>query len=422
MPFVPAWRTGPEEMLEAAKAVRAADDVSADPEPAGFAATSRSGVSSYAIKQVTGMGSTVLRRSALLLSVGTLALLVALDIALGPDTPLNGTFGIAAVVAAMLTTVRRTALVGALAIGTSFLAGVWNDGLGTHDWLVRSLLCSLLVVLSVALAAIRVRREKALLNMTVIAETAQRALLRSLPEEIQGLRLSARYLSAAEGAFVGGDLYDVAVTPYGVRVLVGDARGKGLEAVQMAGTVLGAFRRAAFERAALADVAADLDRVAAAVAGDEDFVTALLVEVHDGDRMSVVNCGHHPPLLLTPDQPTDLLDTGPPTQPLGLGALPVPVTSPWSPGARVLLYTDGLVEARDPSGSFFPLLDNAEVLRSGTVAEGLDQLLDRLTRHTTTRLRDDLVLLLVENSGAQGDDADAGTARQHAAHRPALQR
>jgi len=56
---------------------------------------------------------------------------------------------------------------------------------------------------------------------------------------------------------------------------VGDVRGKGLDAVQMAATVLGVFRTAAFTQSSLADIARDLDGVVKAYGGDEDFVTAL---------------------------------------------------------------------------------------------------------------------------------------------------
>ena len=351
------------------------------------------------------MVTSLLRRLDVILSIAVLVSLAALDVALGSETQINGAYAIAAVVAATLSSVRNTILIGSWAVGLSMLSGVWNGTLGSRDWVVRWLLCIALVGLSVAMATVRVQRERALLNMTVIAETAQRALLRSLPGELRGLRLSARYLSASDGASVGGDLYDVAATPYGVRVLVGDARGKGLDAVQMAGTVLGAFRRAAFERAALPDVAVDLDRVAAAVAGDEDFVTALVAEIHDDGCVTLVNCGHHPPLLLGRDAAPAYVDTGPPTRPLGLGSLPVPVTYGWAEGARMLLYTDGLIEARDPAGRFFSLLDHADVLAEGSVEDGLDALLSTLTRHTTTRLRDDLALLLIENCGGRSDDA-----------------
>jgi len=68
------------------------------------------------------------------------------------------------------------------------------------------------------------------------------------------------------------------LTPHGLRVLVGDVKGKGLEAVRVAAAVLGSFRESAFVSVSLRDLAAELDEGASRHLGDEDFVTAVLVE------------------------------------------------------------------------------------------------------------------------------------------------
>ena len=60
---------------------------------------------------------------------------------------------------------------------------------------------------------------------------------------------------------------------YGVRMIIGDVRGKGLEAVRLASIVLGSYRHVAYERADLRTIVADLDRAVARSVGDEDFVT-----------------------------------------------------------------------------------------------------------------------------------------------------
>ncbi len=258
------------------------------------------------------------------------------------------------------------------------------------------MLTAVLGALAVLMAWIRVRRESALRHMTVIAETAQRALLRAMPTAIGSVGFAARYVSATREALVGGDLYEVAASPYGVRVIVGDVRGKGLDAVQMAGTVLGAFRRSAFTQESLATIATDLDVVVRAVAGDEDFVTAVLAEFHEDGTVTMVNCGHHPPLMVTRAD-VGPVPTGTPEPPLGLGPAPQPVTSPWPGGSRMLIYTDGLVEARDRRGDFFPLCDNARSLRDGSLEEALDRLLARLRSHAGEEIDDDMALVLVEH-------------------------
>ena len=173
----------------------------------------------------------------------------------------------------------------------------------------------------------------------------------------------------------------------------------------MAATVLAAFRRAAVLEPTLTDIASDLDSVVTAVAGDEDFVTAVLAEFHDDFTVSLVNCGHHPPLLLTDRDKGRLVDTGEPELPLGLHPAPMPVTCQLPEGARLLYYTDGLVEARNREGDFFPLADSAPALRAGSLGAALDNLLGRLVDHTGYRTDDDMALLLVERQSIRNGSA-----------------
>ena len=325
--------------------------------------------------------------------LATLAVLVA--ISLTTDVQLIGVFGGSAILASLLTTSRRTAVVGLVATALTVPVGVWHDTLGTVDWFVRVFLCALLSALGVQGAALRERREGRLERMTIIAETAQRAVLRSMPTAIGSVGLAARYVSATAEALVGGDLYEVAATPFGVRVIVGDVRGKGLEAVQTAAAVLGAFRAAAFTAPDIAVLARTIDETLARMIGDEEFVTAIVGEFH-GDRVTLANCGHHPPLLVVGGT-AETTDTGDPALPLGLGAEPVLTEHPWPVGARVLFYTDGLVEARDGRGEFFPLDEYAAELGVGSVEEALDRLVERLLAWGGQRMSDDLALVLAES-------------------------
>ena len=320
------------------------------------------------------------RQNDLAIPVAVLVGIVGLDALLGPEVILSASYAIAAVVASTVAPVRRTAYVAIAALALSAVSATWNDNFWTLDWVIRLTLTVGLGLLAVGSAVMRTRREQALQHMTMIAETAQRAVLRAMPTAVGSVGFAARYVSATRAALVGGDLYEVAETPYGVRVIVGDVRGKGLDAVQMAATVLAAFRRAAFLEPSLTTIATDLDRVVTAVAGDEDFVTALLAEFHDDCSVTMVNCGHHAPLLVRPAGGVEMVETGEPQLPLGLGTSPLPATSPWPTGCRMLIYTDGLIETRDPTGAFFPLIENTEVLREGSSDDALDALLARQGR------------------------------------------
>jgi len=71
---------------------------------------------------------------------------------------------------------------------------------------------------------------------------------------------------------------------------------------------------------------------------------------------------------------------------------------PWAPGDRLLIYTDGLSEARDRRGRFLPLLPLAPLLAAGTVDTALDGLLDTVRGHVPdAELTDDLAVMLVES-------------------------
>ncbi|MFC7493782.1 MULTISPECIES: PP2C family protein-serine/threonine phosphatase [unclassified Nocardioides] len=306
-------------------------------------------------------------------------------------------FASGGIVASLLTSARRTAVVAVACVAAAFLSVIWQSNAGSFDWYARILLCSVLGLVAVQNAALRARREDRLQRMTLIAETAQRAVLRSMPTAIGSVGLAARYVSATAEALVGGDLYKVAETPYGVRVIVGDVRGKGLEAVQTATTVLGAFRAAAFTEADPGELAVRIDDTLGRILDDEEFVTAIVGQF-EGDRVILVNCGHHPPVLVQSGEAATL-DTGEPTVPLGMGSVPTVSEHPWPRGARMLFYTDGLVEARDARGEFFPLDDYAAELGGGTVEEALDGLVRHLLAYTGHALHDDMALVLAEREG-----------------------
>jgi len=326
-----------------------------------------------------------------------LAAMVVADYLLPPTMIIVGAFEVAVFVACVLATPRWTAVLAAVATALAALSATWNQNLDTPDWWIRVVTTAILGAIAVVLSTVRVRREQALQRMTVIAEYVERAILRPLPSSLRSIRLAAGYRSATSEALVGGDLYEVLDTPHGVRIIVGDVRGKGLEAVHMTLTVLAAFRRAAFAEADLAGVARNLDASVASVATDEDFVTAVLGEFHEDHTISWVNCGHHCPLLLSNAHKHQTLDTGEPQPPLGLHPTPVVATASWSKGDRILLYTDGLVETRDSRGEFFPFNGTIEGLRAGDPDEALKRLLAHLDKHAGGRLSDDVAVVLAEN-------------------------
>lgn len=240
-----------------------------------------------------------------------------------------------------------------------------------------------------------------LATMSRVAEAAQHAILAPPPARIGPVALAARYTSAAADALIGGDLYEVVVRADSVRLLIGDVRGKGLAAVRTATVVLGEFRAAAADIEDLGDVSRQLDRRLRPYLGAEDFVTALVAEVHDDGRFSVASCGH-PPALLCQGGTLRWVPLEP-TLPLGLGADPVVVSGRLELGDRLLLYTDGVVEARDSRGEFVDLLDLAGTLAVGDLEDVLDDILGKLRAVAGAELGDDLALLVAEYRGCPPD-------------------
>lgn len=121
-----------------------------------------------------------------------------------------------------------------------------------------------------------------------------------LPRRIKNIEIESLYLAAQEQARIGGDFYEAADTPYGLRLLIGDVRGKGLSAVGAASAVISCFREAAYDEPDLRGITHRLDtsinrHSATFPAHDlpERFATALIAEIpHGGGHVRLLNCGH----------------------------------------------------------------------------------------------------------------------------------
>ncbi|MDH6578326.1 PP2C family protein-serine/threonine phosphatase [Kitasatospora sp. MAP5-34] len=263
-----------------------------------------------------------------------------------------------------------------------------------------------LTLFSAVLARLRMRRAAAFAAVSSVAEAAQRALLSHPGPSVGPLRLAVRYVSAADAARIGGDLYSVLETPYGIRVLVGDVRGKGLAAVQTAAVVLGAFREAAYDENGLYAVA---DRIEASVerhVPDGEFTTALFAEFRRQGAVELLHYGHVPPIHVTREGTVTVLEAPDPWVPLGLGRLatgrPQSMDLAFGTDDVLVLCTDGVVEARHHrSGEFYPLAERVGALVRGAARSGAElesavgRLFADLLAHAGGELGDDALLLLI---------------------------
>ncbi|MEH0573429.1 MULTISPECIES: PP2C family protein-serine/threonine phosphatase [Streptomyces] len=292
---------------------------------------------------------------------------------------------------------------GVLCVG--FLAAALGATLGARDGApcheVGAVLAALVAVtLASALAgALRTRRERVLAAVRSVAEAAQHALLKPVPATVGPFEVAVRYSAAAAEARIGGDLYALVPTPYGVRLIVGDVRGKGLPAVGTAALVLGVFREAAYDEPDLLAVVDRIERSLARNLGADDFVTAVVAGHPRPGQLEVVNCGHAPPLLIDASGGVTAVEATHPAPPLGLRALTDQTPSlqvlPFADGDQLLLYTDGVIEARDRDREFYPLVEGLARHLSDEPARTLDAIHDELLAHVGGRLHDDAALLLI---------------------------
>lgn len=204
---------------------------------------------------------------------------------------------------------------------------------------------------------------------------------------------------------IAGDAFDYAVNGDVMHLAVIDAMGHGLEASRMANLAVGAYR---YGRRTGLDLTATYRTMDAAVSsqfGEERFVTGHLGELHvDTGVLQWINAGHPQPLLVRDAAVVGHLhaDT---CLPIGLGDEPMEIAEAnLQAGDTVLFFTDGVVEARSPSGELFGesrLVD--QLRRAATSREPLPEMMRRLVHaildHEAGRLQDDATLLAVSWNG-----------------------
>jgi sigma-B regulation protein RsbU (phosphoserine phosphatase) len=208
--------------------------------------------------------------------------------ALGVMTGLrvSALFSVAPLIVATVADERRTAIFAGAAVALTIGIG-WHGIIGHGSYWTRVAAACVISTMAVVVAGMRRRREERLARMTAIAQASQLALLPSLPAEMTGINIAARYRSATREASIGGDLYEIIPTGNGIRMIIGDVRGKGLDAILLARHVLSAFRRSAVAMPALEQVAGEVSRAIRPHLGEEDFVTAVLGQIVPGGGLTI---------------------------------------------------------------------------------------------------------------------------------------
>ncbi|WP_246080970.1 PP2C family protein-serine/threonine phosphatase [Modestobacter altitudinis] len=221
---------------------------------------------------------------------------------------------------------------------------------------------------------------------------------------------------------IGGDTFDYSVTDGTADLLVLDSVGHGLPAAVLAGVAVGAYRHARRSRLDLPDIAREMDEAIAGQFTGSQFATAVIARLDvESGQLRWVNAGHPDPLVLRAGELV-LPPRCPPSRPLGLqDGRPTTCTTRLEPGDRLVLYTDGITEARSPDGEFFGEARLAEFILAAASAgdpapETVRQLMRRVLEHQADQLQDDASIVMLEWRTGEEWRIPSGVAPRSAVH------
>jgi phosphoserine phosphatase RsbU/P len=234
-----------------------------------------------------------------------------------------------------------------------------------------------------------------------VAREVQRGLLPAASPTLPGYDVAAIQLPTWT---IGGDYFDYIPLPDGrLGLVIADVSGKGIPAALIMATFRAALRSELRRQGEIGALMQALNRLLLEAQGDSRFVTAVYGSLEPASgRLTYVNCGHNPPLLLRADGGTEQLDQGG----LALGMLSDPSFVPASVTLRagdvLALYTDGVVEPADSSETEFGVERLREVLSRGaaqTAAASVQAVVDA-TRSFSERdhYDDDFTLVVVKRA------------------------
>lgn len=231
-----------------------------------------------------------------------------------------------------------------------------------------------------------------------IAQTLQRSLLPDALPQVDGLQLASAYHPVGAGNEVGGDFYDVFEVPSGCWLVVGDVCGKGTEAAAITSLVRHSIRALAFRDLSPGEVLASVNEVMLSHELQGRFATTVIAKL-DLSRTpataSIVSAGHPPPLLLDGRGGAHCPDV----RGVLVGVLAhieeTEVEVELQPGATLVLYTDGLLDAGAPSRVLTP--EDLCSLLQGEAGISPVEVVTELDRLAQSRgagsLRDDIAIV-----------------------------
>jgi hypothetical protein len=201
---------------------------------------------------------------------------------------------------------------------------------------------------------------------------------------------------------IAGDAFDYAVGDGDLQFAIIDGMGHGLGSTLLTGLAVGAYRHARRNSAPIPEIHTAIDQALIDYYGDDSFATGIIGKLTTTTGRLEWSCAGHPPPLLLRGRKVIAELTSEPVLPFGLGgATPALAATDLEPGDAILLYTDGVTEARTADGELFGLDRLTDLLeREAASEQPPEEILRRLVRavldYEPGGLRDDATLLLVQ--------------------------
>jgi phosphoserine phosphatase RsbU/P len=228
------------------------------------------------------------------------------------------------------------------------------------------------------------------------ARLIQRGLLPTTTPQVKGIDLSVTWLPA-DG--VGGDCFDTLGFGDVLGVSIADIAGKGLPAALLMSNLQAAVRAFAQDAVSPASINNSINRLLCRNMASGRFATFCYARIEPASgRIVYSNAGHNPPLLIRPGGTVEKLGDGG----MVLGIFPdnqyEQAELTLTAGDRLLFYTDGITEARNPEGDEYGedrLAEVALAVREGSAETIKDAVLTNVNAFTNEKFEDDATLIVV---------------------------
>lgn len=272
------------------------------------------------------------------------------------------------------------------------LSGVSND-------VLRALASECAAVLESAMLVESEQAARQYRQEMEIAAAIQNSLISTSDVRCDFARVTGRSIPCKE---VGGDFYDVNISPEAVTIIVADVSGKGISAALLASVIHGMFYAQISSGTSLLDAVTSVNRFLCSRVAGRKYSTLMAAQLEPGGTLRLINCGHVPAILVEDGNVTRVEDGD---LPVGLmpGASFHTIERSFAPGSRLLILTDGISETENSAGAEYGYANLGHHLRSDDPIAAI--LSDVQSFSSNQEAQDDRTLVVLERARLNPSDS-----------------